>query len=55
MSRRRIGQERLALDGSSGRSGSSLDEMATLIDWPESIVSWTKSTGRLEEKLVGRR
>src|SRR3954452_17732080 len=35
MSRRRIGQERLALDGSSGRSGSSLDEMATLIDWPE--------------------
>ena len=35
MARRRIGQEQLVLDGGSGRSASSLDQMATLIDWPQ--------------------
>jgi hypothetical protein len=35
MVRRRIGQEQLALDGGSRRSGSSLDQMATLIDWTQ--------------------
>jgi transposase, IS5 family len=35
MARRRIGQEQLVLDGGSGRSGSSLDQMAALIDWTQ--------------------
>ena len=35
MARRRIGQERLGLDGPSSRRGSSLDEVAGLVDWSE--------------------
>jgi len=35
MARRRIGQEQLVLDGGSGRSGSSLGQMAALIDWTQ--------------------
>ena len=35
MARRRIGQETLRLSDASLRGGSSLDEMAALIDWPE--------------------
>ena len=35
MARRRIGQERLAVDGAEPRGGGSLDEVAALIDWLE--------------------
>jgi transposase, IS5 family len=35
MSRRRIGQERLAVGGAQARGGTSLDEMAALVDWAE--------------------
>ena len=35
MARRRIGQERLAVDGAEPRGGRSLDEVAALIDWLE--------------------
>ncbi len=35
MARRRIGQERLAVGESEPRGGTSLDEMATLLDWAE--------------------
>ena len=35
MARRRIGQERLGLDGASARGRSSLDEVAALVDWSE--------------------
>ena len=35
MARRRIGQERLAMGGEQPRGGSSLDEVAALVDWTE--------------------
>lgn len=35
MARRRIGQERLAVDGTEPRGGTSLDEVAALVDWAE--------------------
>ena len=35
MAWRRIGQERLAVDGTELRGGTSLDEMAALVDWVE--------------------
>src|SRR3712207_7299020 len=35
MARRQIGQERLALGGEEPRGGTSLDEVAALIDWAE--------------------
>ncbi len=35
MARRRIGQERLAIAGLGPCGGTSLDEMAVLVDWTE--------------------
>src|SRR5215210_1522234 len=35
MARRRIGQERLAVGGAEPRGGTSLDEVAALVDWAE--------------------
>ena len=35
MARRRIGQEQLALGSDEPRGGSSLDEVAALVDWAE--------------------
>ncbi len=35
MARRRIGQERLAVGGLEPRGGTSLDEVAALVDWAE--------------------
>lgn len=35
MARRRIGQERLAIGGLGPCGGTSLDEMAALVDWTE--------------------
>ena len=35
MARRRIGQEQLAIAGSSRRDSTSLDEMGQLVDWTE--------------------
>ena len=55
MARRRIGQEQLAVGSAAGRRcGTSLDEVAALIDWPEPDTCLAASRPLPKASRVGR-